>query len=238
MVILLAWLAALAAPLTRAADRPPAPDAAASAPVILVFGDSLSAGYGVPPGHGWVDLLARKIAREGYDFSVVNASVSGETTEGGLARLPRALAMHRPAILVLELGANDGLRGLPVAQARHNLAQMITLSQAHGARVLLIGIRMPPNYGERYTSAFHAMYGQLAQRQSVALVPFLMAAVALKPGLIQADGLHPNERAQPLLLATVWPLLQPLLGPMAHIQAHHGAHLTAPRRVPAAGEAR
>jgi acyl-CoA thioesterase-1 len=223
MVILLAWLAVLAAPMARAssADGAPAPAAARTGAVILVFGDSLSAGYGVPPGHGWVDLLARKIAQEGYDFSVVNASVSGETTAGGLARLPRALALHAPRILILELGANDGLRGLPVAQAQDNLEQMITLGEARDARVLLIGMRMPPNYGERYTSAFYAMYGQLAQRHSLALVPFLMAAVALKPELIQADGLHPNERAQPLLLGTVWPALQPLLGAAGRKGARH-----------------
>jgi acyl-CoA thioesterase I len=220
MVILLAWLAALAAPLSRAlaADSASTSTPARNA-VILVFGDSLSAGYGVPPGHGWVDLLAQKIAREGYDFSVVNASVSGETTAGGLARLPRALAMHAPRILILELGANDGLRGLPVAQAQANLEQMITLGETRGARVLLIGMRMPPNYGERYTSAFYAMYGQLAQRHGLALVPFLMASVALQPGLIQADGLHPNERAQPLLLSTVWPTLQPLLAAPARHSA-------------------
>lgn len=217
MLILLAWLPALAASLDRAAaDALPAGATARAAPVILVFGDSLSAGYGVPPGHGWVDLLARKIVREGYDFDVVNASVSGETTEGGLARLPRALALHRPRILVLELGANDGLRGLPIAAARDNLARMITLGEGGGARVLLIGMRMPPNYGERYTDAFYAMYGQLAQHYQLALVPFLMAAVALKPGLIQADGLHPDAQAQPLLLDTVWPVLQPLLGRPAH----------------------
>lgn len=234
MVILLAWLAALAAPLSRASAVDSASAPARSA-VILVFGDSLSAGYGVPPGHGWVDLLAQRIARKGYDFSVVNASVSGETTAGGLARLPRALALHAPRILILELGANDGLRGLSVAHAQANLEQMITLAQMRGARVLLIGMRMPPNYGERYTSAFYAMYGQLAQRYDLALVPFLMASVALKPGLIQADGLHPNERAQPLLLATVWPALQPLLDGPAHRAAHHGAHLGAPPRGPAAG---
>jgi acyl-CoA thioesterase-1 len=224
MVILLVWLAALAAPLARAAAVERASPAARTAPVILVFGDSLSAGYGVPPGHSWVDLLARKIAQEGYDFRVVNASVSGETTEGGLARLPRALAMHAPRIVILELGANDGLRGLPVMQAQRNLEQMISLSQAHGARILLIGMRMPPNYGERYTSAFYAMYGELARRHGLALVPFLMAAVALKPELIQADGLHPNERAQPLLLSTVWPGLQPLLG----TPGRHGARPSVP----------
>lgn len=182
--------------------------------MILVFGDSLSAGYGVPLGHGWVSLLAQRMAQEGYDFSVVNASVSGETTAGGLARLPRALALHHPQIVILELGANDGLRGLPVARAKANLDRMIGLAQAAGARVLLIGMRMPPNYGPRYTSAFYMMYSALAQAHDLRLVPFLMSAVALHPELIQADGLHPNERAQPLLLNTVWPELAPMLGPM------------------------
>jgi acyl-CoA thioesterase I len=200
--ILLVVLAASAAPASRGA----------SAPVILVFGDSLSAGYGVPVGHGWVDLLAQRMAREGYDFALVNASVSGETTAGGLARLPRALALHRPRIVILELGANDGLRALPLAQAKTNLQRMIELAQAAGARVLLIGMRMPPNYGPRYTSAFYAMYGSLAQRDHLPLVPFLMDSVALHPTLIQPDGLHPNEQAQPLLLNNVWPELQGLLG--------------------------
>jgi len=207
---LLALLVALATPVGRAA----APAAAsARAPVILVFGDSLSAGYGVPLGHGWVSLLAQRMAREGYDYNVVNASVSGETTAGGLARLPRALALHRPRILILELGANDGLRGLPVARARANLDHMIGLARTAGARVLLIGIRMPPNYGPRYTRSFFMMYSTLAQAHDLPLVPFLMAGVALHPELIQADGLHPNERAQPLLLDNVWPELAPLLGP-------------------------
>jgi len=205
---LLALLVALAAPPSRAAaDAAPV----ARASVILVFGDSLSAGYGVPFNHGWVSLLTRKIAQSGYGFSLVNASVSGETTAGGLARLPRALALHRPRILILELGANDGLRGLPVQRARENLDRMITLGQSAGARVLLLGIRMPPNYGERYTSAFQSMYTELAQAHRIALVPFLLQGVALDPTLIQADGLHPNERGQPLLLDNVWPKLQPLL---------------------------
>jgi acyl-CoA thioesterase I len=201
--ILLALLAALAAPIGRAA--------AARAPVILVYGDSLSAGYGVPLGHGWVSLLSQRMTQEGYDFAVVNASVSGETTAGGLARLPRALALHRPRILILELGANDGLRGLPVARAQANLARMIELAQTAGARVLLLGMRMPPNYGPRYTSAFFGMYASLAQQYHVPRVPFLMAGVALHPDLIQADGLHPDEQAQPLLLDNVWPRLQPML---------------------------
>ncbi len=183
----------------------------AHAPVILVFGDSLSAGYGVPLGGGWVTLLARKIAQEGYDFRVVNASVTGETSAGGLARLPRALQMHRPRIMILELGANDGLRGLPVPRVEHNLDQMITLAQAQGVRVLLLGIRLPPNYGPRYTNEFFGMYARLAQARHVALVPWLMERVALKPELMQSDGLHPNESGQPLLLDTVWPVLSPML---------------------------
>ncbi|HEX4023759.1 MAG TPA: arylesterase [Steroidobacteraceae bacterium] len=219
---LLALLVALAAPAgaeravaaTRAGDPH---RSTAHAPVILVFGDSLSAGYGVPVGSGWVSLLARKIAQADYDFNVVNASVSGETTAGGLARLPRALDLHRPGILILELGANDGLRGLPVAAARSNLDQMITLAQARGVRVLLLGLRMPPNYGPRYTGAFHQMYLDLASEHHIALVPFLLGKVALHPELIQADGLHPNVRGQPLLLQVVWPQLAPMLS--AHVPA-------------------
>ena len=202
-------LLALAAPAGAAST--------AHAPVILVFGDSLSAGYGVPVGTGWVSLLVRKIAQADYDFSVVNASVSGETTAGGLARLPRALDLHHPSILILELGANDGLRGLPIAGARSNLDQMITLAQARGVRVLLLGLRMPPNYGPRYTYAFHRMYLDLAHDHHLALVPFLLEKVALHPQLLQADGLHPNVRGQPLLLQMVWPQLAPML--RAHVRA-------------------
>jgi acyl-CoA thioesterase-1 len=216
---LLALLVAMAAPAGAACAaattaRTPGPtrhDDSTHASVILVFGDSLSAGYGVPVGSGWVSLLARKIAQADYDFSVVNASVSGETTAGGVARLPRALELHRPNILILELGANDGLRGLPVAGASANLDQMITLAQARGVRVLLLGLRMPPNYGPRYTTAFHMMYVDLAGEHHVPLVPFLMDKVALHPQLLQADGLHPNVSGQPLLLQTVWPQLAPML---------------------------
>lgn len=211
---LLALLAVLATSVGHAG-------APAAQPVVLVFGDSLSAGFGVPVANDWVSLLAQKMAREGYDYNVVNASVSGETSAGGLARLPRALALHRPRILILELGANDGLRGLPVAQMRDNVDQMITLAQSAGAKVLLLGVRLPPNYGERYTSAFFSMYGDLARAHKIALVPFLMAGVALHPDLMQADGLHPNAKGQPLLLENVWPQLQPLLG-----RAHAAAALT------------
>jgi acyl-CoA thioesterase I len=185
------------------------------APVILVFGDSLSAGYGLRPGSGWVTLLAQKLAMLGYGFQVANASVSGETTAGGLARLPRALQLHHPRIVILELGANDGLRGLPLASAQDNLDRMIELSRAQQALVLLLGVLMPPNYGERYTTAFRDMYLNLAHGEHVPLVPFLLAGVALHADLMQADELHPNERGQPLLLENVWPKLAPLLQQVA-----------------------
>jgi len=199
----MAWLL-VAASVTGLAGTAPAP-------VILVFGDSLSAGYGLRVEQGWVSLLAQKIEREGYGFRVVNASVSGETTAGGLARLPRALSVQRPRIVVLELGANDGLRGLPLDQTRDNLDQMIALLHGQHVAVLLLGLRLPPNYGERYTSGFMAMYQGLADKHHIALLPFLLENVALTPGLMQADGLHPNEKGQPLLLDNVWPKLEPLL---------------------------
>lgn len=180
-------------------------------PVILVFGDSLSAGYGIHVEQGWVSLLARKISQLGYGFRVINASVSGETTAGGAGRLAHALDVQQPRILVLELGANDGLRGLPLDGTRDNLEKMISLARARGVAVLLLGMRMPPNYGERYTSGFQNMYSALAAAHNLALVPFLLDRVALNPALMQSDGLHPNEAGQPLLLDTVWPRLEPLL---------------------------
>ena len=189
----------------------PAARAGQAAPVILVFGDSLSAGYGIRVEQGWVSLLARKISQTGYGFKVINASVSGETTAGGLGRLPHALQVQQPRILVLELGANDGLRSLPLADTRANLERMIALARERGITVLLLGMRMPPNYGERYTTGFQDMYSALARAHKLALVPFLLDQVALKPELMQADGLHPNELGQPLLLDTVWPRLEPLL---------------------------
>jgi acyl-CoA thioesterase-1 len=212
--ILLALLVGVATPLApaRAADEAgPTSASARHAQIILVFGDSLSAGYGIRVDHGWVSLLAQKLAGEGYGFQVANASVSGETTAGGLARLPRALALHRPSILILELGANDGLRGLPLEQARDNLGRMVSLARDAGARVLLLGMLMPPNYGERYTEAFRQMYLDVAQSYRVPLVPFLLDRVALHAQLMQADDLHPNELGQPLLLENVWPKLAPLL---------------------------
>lgn len=178
---------------------------------LLVFGDSLSAAYGLQPQQGWVALLAQRLQSQGYGYQVVNASVSGETTEGGLARLPRALRLHPPAVVILELGANDGLRGLPVASTGDNLARMVELARAAGARVLLIGIRIPPNYGPRYTQEFAAVFPALATQYHLPLVPFLLEGVALDATLMQEDGLHPNARGEPQLLDTVWPYLQPLL---------------------------
>src|ERR1700678_2846375 len=186
--------------------------APAEIPVILVFGDSISAGYGLAHvEQGWVELLKMRLKDEGYGYQVINASVSGETTAGGLARLPRALELHHPKILVLELGGNDGLRALPIAQMRSNLAQMVDLATAAGAKVLLLGMRMPPNYGAEYTEQFSASFSELARDKKLQLVPFLLNDIALSPNLMQDDGIHPNEFGQPKLLANVWPALQPLL---------------------------
>jgi len=184
----------------------------AAAPVILVFGDSISAGYGLERvQQGWVALLQAKLQSQGYGYEVINASVSGETTAGGLARLPRALALHHPQIVILELGGNDGLRALPIAQLRANLAQMADLAAAAGARVLLLGMRIPSNYGPDYTEQFRSSYAALAREKKLPLVPFLLNDIALSPGLMQADGIHPNALGQPKLLENVWPALRPLL---------------------------
>ena len=182
-----------------------------AARTILVFGDSISAGYGIDVGKGWVALLQAKLVHEGYGYQVVNASVSGETTSGGLARLPRALALHRPKIVILELGGNDGLRALPIGEMVANLARMVRLAKKSGAAVLLLGMRIPPNYGPQYADQFRRSYSDLAQRHKLALVPFLLQGIALAPGLMQADGLHPNEAGQPRVLENVWPALKPLL---------------------------
>jgi acyl-CoA thioesterase-1 len=184
----------------------------AQAPVILVFGDSISAGYGLPRvEQGWVELLKARLQAQGYGYQVVNASVSGETTAGGLARLPRALELHHPKIVILELGGNDGLRALPIAQMRANLSQMVTLSTAIGAKVLLLGMRMPPNYGPEYTKQFALVFSDLATEKKIPLVPFLLTDIALSPNLLQGDDIHPNTLGQPILLDNVWPALKPLL---------------------------
>jgi len=191
-------------------------------PVILVFGDSISAGYGIHVEQGWVNLLARKAEQEGYGFRVVNASVSGETTAGGLARLPHVLDVQHPALLVLELGGNDGLRSLPLESTRENLDRMITLAQQRGIGTLLVGVRLPPNYGERYTVGFQDMYASLARAHRIAAVPQLLEGVDLNPELMQADHIHPNEQGQPLLLGNVWPRLVPLLRARHTGGASHG----------------
>jgi len=192
----------------------------ASGSTILVFGDSLSAAYGVRPEQGWVTLLTQRLQTQGYGYQVINASVSGETSSGGLERLPRALSLHAPDILILELGANDGLRGLPVNAMHDNLAEMVRLAQAAGARVLLVAIRIPPNYGPRYTDEFGRAYGEIAQKYHLPLVPFLLEKVALDAALMQEDGLHPNAAAQPIILDTVWPHLKPLLKNKTQIGGH------------------
>jgi acyl-CoA thioesterase I len=179
--------------------------------VILVFGDSLSAAYGLSTAEGWVGLLQKRLATQGYGYRVVNASVSGETTSGGKTRLPRALEQHKPDIVILELGANDGLRALPLAAARTNLSGMIDTAKQTGAAVLLVGIQIPPNYGAQYAGGFRDLFADLARHHRVPLVPWLMKDVALDAGLMQDDGLHPNAAGQPRLLDNVWPQLAPML---------------------------
>ena len=185
--------------------------ARAESPVILVLGYSLSAGYGIPVEKGWVSLLQRRLVERGFPYRVVNASISGDTTSGGLSRLPAALELHRPAIVVLELGANDGLRGQPPMVMNRTLARMIELGQQAGARVLLAEMRIPPNYGPLYTQKFQATFGELAKRYDILLIPFMLDGVAGNPALIQDDGLHPRAEGQPRILENVWPILQPAL---------------------------
>ncbi len=184
----------------------------ADTPAILVFGDSISAGYGLAHvEQGWVGMLRAKLKDEGYGYQVVNASVTGETTAGGLARLPRALAVHHPQVVILELGGNDGLRALPIDQMRSNLGRMVELSVDSGAQVLLLGMRIPPNYGPEFTEKFFAVFAEVARDKRAPFVPFLLNDIALSPNLMQADGVHPNELGQPKLLDNVWPKLRPLL---------------------------
>jgi acyl-CoA thioesterase-1 len=177
---------------------------------LLVFGDSLSAAYGLQVDQGWVTLLQKRLESQGYGYRVVNASVSGETTSGGRGRLARALDQHKPALVILELGGNDALRGLPVKDAEANLAAMITAIKATRARLLLLGIVIPPNYGQRYADSIAAMYPNLAATAKVPLVP-LLDGVALESRLMQSDGLHPNALGQPRLLDNVWAQLKPML---------------------------
>ncbi|MGH8273273.1 MAG: arylesterase [Gammaproteobacteria bacterium] len=185
--------------------------AAPKPPVLLVVGDSLSAAYKIPVAKGWVHLLSERLAYRGYAYRVVNASIPGDTTSGGLSRLPGELARYRPVIVIVELGGNDGLQGLAPVQMRSNLSQMVMLAQKAGSRVLLVGVRMPPNYGPGYTKRFEAVYKAVAKAKGVPLVPELLVGVATRPDLMQQGGIHPLGKAESKLLDNVWPALKPML---------------------------
>ncbi len=185
--------------------------AAADRPVLLVVGDSLSAGYGVALESGWVELLRQRLDRRKLPYEVVNASISGETSQGGLSRLPSLLAEYDPALVVIELGGNDGLRGLPLSELAANLRQLVQLARESDARVLLVGMQLPPNYGPEYTGRFAAVYQELAHELDVPLVPFLLEGVGGHRELMQPDGIHAAAGAQPQLLENVWAKLEPLL---------------------------
>lgn len=188
-----------------------APAAPAAPPVVLIVGDSLSAGYGMANHENWPTLLQERLAAAGHPHRVINASISGDTTSGGLARLPGALQRHSPAVVLLGLGGNDGLRGIPVTEIRRNMARMIQISEDARARVLLAGVHIPPNYGPAYTQAFHAVYHELAEQYGTGLVPFILEGIALDSTLMQDDGIHPNAAAQERIVNNVWPALEPLL---------------------------
>jgi acyl-CoA thioesterase-1 len=178
---------------------------------LLIYGDSLSASYGIEQEQGWVNLLKIKLLFENLPVDVVNGSVSGETTTGGLARLPAMLNSYQPQLLILELGGNDGLRGLPLELVRENLASMIDLAKANGTKVIIAGIQIPPNYGPRYTAPFFDTYAALAEQKSLPLVPFLIEGIPQQPELMQNDGIHPRAEAQLMILDNVWPILEPQL---------------------------
>lgn len=181
------------------------------AKTLMVFGDSLSAAYNLRQQQGWVSLLGEQINQSHPDITIINASISGETTQGGLARLPKLLETHQPTWVVLELGANDGLRGYPLNQAKQNLASMIELIQQHSADIVLLGNHLPSNYGRTYTTQFFNLYKELAEQYQIAYVPFMLENVALDPSLMQNDGLHPNAKGQPVVLNNITPTLLPLL---------------------------
>ncbi len=201
------WIAALATALLCSIAA-----AASSAPAILIVGDSISAGYGLPPNSGWTTLLQQRLAQQHYPYRVVNASISGDTTASGRARLGTLLARERPAITVIELGGNDGLRGGSLDAMRENLDAMVGAAQKAGSRVLLVGMQLPPNYGPAYVGRFNAVYGEVAKARHAALVPFLFEGFADNDALFQADRVHPVVAAQPRVLDNVWHDLQPLLG--------------------------
>jgi acyl-CoA thioesterase-1 len=178
---------------------------------ILIIGDSLSAGYGIAENESWVTLLQNQLSANNHDYRVINASISGDTTGGGLRRLPRALQVHEPDIVLIELGGNDGLRGTSAMVIRKNIAAIIKLSRDSGAKVILAGMMMPPNYGQAYTDAFQETYVELAAEYDTALIEFFMKNVAMNPALMQPDQIHPNAEGQPYLLENVWTVLEPML---------------------------
>jgi len=189
-----------------AAQAPTAPGQS-----ILVMGDSLSAEYGLQRGTGWVKLLEERLEKEKSGYRVVNSSISGDTTSGGVTRLPAALKQYQPALVIIELGSNDALRGLALDMTRENLQSMIDMSTRTGAKVLLVGMQIPPNYGPRYTQAFRALFDDLAKQNKTGLVPFLLEGMATNRSLFQSDGMHPNESGQPILADNVWKALKPML---------------------------
>ena len=184
---------------------------ASESPVLLILGDSLSAGYGMDREKSWVNLLDIRFKEDGYSYRILNSSISGDTTQGGLSRIPRLLDRYQPEIVIIELGANDGLRGIDPGITRENMTDMIRQSQAVGAQVLLAGIKLPPNYGSDYLQQFESIYTDLASEFGTLLVPFFMEGIAFRPDLLQADTIHPNEKGQPVLLDNVWEVLQPAL---------------------------
>lgn len=206
------FLAATAVALFSTAQAQTSPPAAGSATrSVLVVGDSLSAEYGIARGTGWVPLLSRRLAEQYPNYRVVNASISGDTTSGGVTRLPALLKQHEPAVVLLELGSNDALRGLSLEMTEKNLRTMAQRAKEAGAKVLVVGMRIPPNYGREYTERFMQAFATVAKEESAPLVPFLLDGIAADRGMFQADGIHPNEDAQPRLLDNVWPHLKPLL---------------------------
>jgi acyl-CoA thioesterase I len=208
------WLVWAVAHCSVAGVSPPALGQTAARRRLLVVGDSLSAEYGIPRGTGWVALLEQRLKREAIKATVVNASISGDTTAGGRSRLPALLAQHKPAVVVIELGGNDALRGLPLATTQANLAEMARAARAAGARVLIAGMQVPPNYGRQYSADFVALFATVAKAEGAALVPFLLKGVADGPeaqALFQPDGIHPTAAAHPRMLDNVWPVLRPLL---------------------------
>ena len=205
VALFLAILAQAGVATVSAAPLPP------PANTVLVLGDSLSAGYGLDASQGWVSLTAQRMTTRKPGWRVINASISGETTAGGAARVVQAVASHRPAVVVIELGANDGLRGLPLRETRRNLAYMIGAAQGVQAKVLLVGMRLPPNYGADYTQAFESIYRDLAARFDTVFLPFLLAPIMCNAGAFQDDNMHPTAAVQPLLRDHVWTALEPML---------------------------